>query len=104
MDLSGQAKKAELDIDSYKSLLATFVGATDRDLARLEQAVKEGDTPTAAGLAHHIKGAAANLELEEIRAAALCAELAGKAGNLAEVAPQVAIMTARLEEIRAALE
>jgi HPt (histidine-containing phosphotransfer) domain-containing protein len=103
MDLNAQAARAELDLESYKTLLGTFLEATGPDLAELSRAVDAADSGAAASVAHHIKGAAANLELEEIRAAALAAELAGKAGSVEGIAAHLAVISAQLEEIRAAL-
>jgi HPt (histidine-containing phosphotransfer) domain-containing protein len=100
MDLNKLASELGFDIETVKGLLATFVRTSTSDLADLEVAAAAGDCPAAARLAHHIKGAAANLELNDVSAAALAVETAAKAGSVAGAAPHLAVMRARLQAIR----
>ena len=66
--------------DLYVKLLQKFI-ETERDSsAKVEQALKNGDTETARQLVHSTKGAAANLGAKALAAAALELEMAIKAG------------------------
>jgi HPt (histidine-containing phosphotransfer) domain-containing protein len=102
MDPNKLASELGFDVETVKGLLATFVRTSTSDLADLEVAAAAGDCPAAARLAHHIKGAAANLELSDIAAAALAVETAAKAGSVAGAAPHLATMRAGLQAVRTA--
>jgi two-component system sensor histidine kinase EvgS len=84
VSLKDIAESLGLDLAAVEGLAATFLAASEKDLGELEAAVSSGDAQSVARLAHHIKGAAAALEVEPIRAEAEALEREGKAGSLEE--------------------
>lgn len=103
MDLARLSRQLGFDPDTTRSLVSTFVQATEEDLTGLERAVAAGDATGAGRAAHHVKGAAANLELTDIIEAAESVEAAARAGSLAGVRPQLARIRAALAALRAGL-
>jgi CheY-like chemotaxis protein/HPt (histidine-containing phosphotransfer) domain-containing protein len=65
-------------------LVVTFREQLETDLAALDEAVSGGDAATVMRAAHRIKGAAANVSAEALRAAAAHLEAEAAAGNLDE--------------------
>jgi HPt (histidine-containing phosphotransfer) domain-containing protein len=100
MDLTKLASDLGFDVETVKSLVGTFVASSTADVAELDAAVAAGDCAAARRLAHHIKGAAGNLELPDIAAAALAVETAARAGSVAGAAPHVARIRAGLQALR----
>lgn len=64
MNITEQATSLGLEKNEYLELLDIFIESTDSDLTKLEDAVDFGRLKEAIQLAHHIKGAACNLNLE----------------------------------------
>ncbi len=102
MDLRGLARELGFDVRSVCGLLSRFVEVTDKDLLSLERALAAGDLPAARSIAHHIKGAAAGLELREIVEAAAAVET-GAVPPAAGAAAEAARLRAALEAVRTAL-
>jgi HPt (histidine-containing phosphotransfer) domain-containing protein len=103
MDVTGLAENLGLDEETTRQLLQTFIKATAGELVKLGQAMAKGETAQVAELAHHIKGAAANLELETMRAAALKLELWAKAGSLESGETVSQTLTAELSALKTAI-
>ena len=103
MNLQELARSLELDVEVVEKLAATFVAETQKDLWELEQALATGDGPLVARAAHHVKGAAAALELETIRAEAAALEAQGREGRLEGAAPRVSRLRDSLAALSAAL-
>jgi HPt (histidine-containing phosphotransfer) domain-containing protein len=82
-------------------MLGLFAGQTPTLLAEVEAALAAGDTVKTAKAAHAIKGSAANMSAEAVRAAALRVEELGKAGDLAGACAAVIRLQA---EVRQCLE
>lgn len=97
------ARDLLLDPGSAAALAASFVHATREDLERLQAAVRAGDAGAIASLAHHVKGAAANLEIEAIRSRAEALELRVSAGDFAPLTGLLAGMNAELRRLEAEL-
>ena len=70
IDLEQALKTALGDTDFLKELLTMFTDATARQLGDIKSSMAAGETETAEKHAHKIKGAAANLSIEGIRASA----------------------------------
>ncbi len=104
MDIARLSRQLGLEAEATRSLVAAFVRTTQDDLAALERAVAAGDPGGAGRCAHHIKGAAANLELEEVAEAAKSVEAAAGSGSVAGVEPQLARIRAALAALRAGLQ
>jgi HPt (histidine-containing phosphotransfer) domain-containing protein len=64
MNLEERAEDLGLEPDDFLTLLGLFVETTEADLERLDTALQGGDLDEVARIAHHIKGAATNLDLE----------------------------------------
>ena len=103
MNIRDLAEGLGLDEGGARALLGTFVSATEGDLVRLERAAGAADAPEASAVAHHIKGAAAGLELEAIREAALAAETAARAGDVAPTVAAVTTIRQALAELKTQL-
>jgi len=92
-----------IDTKTVQNLFSLFIRQTAADLVAIQSAVKEKDWDTLKQTAHSIKGAALNLELEEIAAAAK--EIEEKASReaeerLAEIAAKEAEMAAKEAELK----
>ena len=70
MDLTTTAREIGISLDSYKRLCKIFIAHTTEDMKELKKAIKEHRLAEAADLAHHIKGAAANMEFNDMADAA----------------------------------
>ncbi|HDQ14061.1 MAG TPA: Hpt domain-containing protein [Sediminispirochaeta sp.] len=73
MKLDTAAAEIGISLAAYKRLCRLFLDNTDRDIQTLHDALRAGDTGKISETAHHIKGAATNLDLEEL--ADLAAEM-----------------------------
>ena len=77
-------RELELEPGTAAALAESFLRATRADLRELQAAARVGDAACLASLAHHVKGAAANLEVEPIRSRAEILEQQARAGELAQ--------------------
>jgi HPt (histidine-containing phosphotransfer) domain-containing protein len=101
VDLADGLARAGDDRAFYRELLDLFLDDARQRLVQLESALSAGDLAQAACTAHSIKGAAANLAAERVRALAWAIESRGRAGDgtgLAEIAVELA---AELERVAA---
>jgi len=92
VNLDDHAARAGLSAGQYASLLEMFVRATENDMTRLRSALSASQLERAAEIAHHIKGAAFSLELEDISEAAKTLETRARKG----VCPDAGELTDRL--------
>jgi HPt (histidine-containing phosphotransfer) domain-containing protein len=99
MNLSEQALNLGLDLEDYKSLVELFLQTTLADLKALEAAIAEKDASRVQKISHHIKGAAINLELHEIAAAAKKAERCGGSDDLVEASHAASSIGAELKAL-----
>jgi HPt (histidine-containing phosphotransfer) domain-containing protein len=95
------ARDLQLEPGPAAALAASFLDATREDLAGLHVAVRAADAKRVAALAHHIKGAAANLEVEDIRRRAEALEMRARAGDLAPAAGLLSGIAAELGRLDA---
>ena len=95
------ARDLQLDPGAAASLAASFLRATREDLGGLQAAVRAADAQRVAALAHHIKGAAANLEVEGLRRPAEALERRARAGDLAPASGLLAEIAAELSRLEA---
>jgi CheY-like chemotaxis protein/HPt (histidine-containing phosphotransfer) domain-containing protein len=82
LDLEALEDLFDGDRDFVQSLLEDFLDCAEEQLRELDGALSAGDAEATARTAHSIKGAAANLTAESVRAAALQVEQAGRAGDV----------------------
>lgn len=101
MDIKALAEELGLEENDALRLVQTFIETTDQDLLLLERAFADQNADQARKLAHHIKGAASNLELTVITEAALAIEEKARANILEGTAPQIAAIRSGLDSIRA---
>jgi len=80
-------------------LAASFFHTTQEDLQSLASAAQAGDAKRVAFLAHHVKGAAAFLGIEAIRALAESLERRAAAGDLQSASGLLAGIGAELRRL-----
>jgi HPt (histidine-containing phosphotransfer) domain-containing protein len=80
VDIAALAAELGLEEGDVRRLVRTFLEATAEDLAQLSRAYADGDADELGSIAHHIRGAASNLELGEIAEAALAIEANARSG------------------------
>jgi HPt (histidine-containing phosphotransfer) domain-containing protein len=101
MDIKALAEELGLEENDALRLVQTFIETTGQDLLLLERAFADQDADQVRKLAHHIKGAASNLELTVITEAALAIEEKARSNILAGTEPQIAAIRSGLDSIRA---
>jgi HPt (histidine-containing phosphotransfer) domain-containing protein len=85
MNLTKLARDIGLDEAQYTELLELFTRTSRSDVEAIKQAVAAGDAHKAICASHSIKGASANLGLEEIRDKAETIEELSHKGRLQEI-------------------
>jgi HPt (histidine-containing phosphotransfer) domain-containing protein len=103
MNISVMAAELGLEEEDVRRMVRTFLDSTEEDLMRLSRAYSEGDTGKIGTIAHHIRGAASNLELPEIAEAALGIEKNARSGLGEDPAGLVERIRSRLGVIRTEL-
>jgi HPt (histidine-containing phosphotransfer) domain-containing protein len=93
------ARELELEPASAAALAAGFLRATREDVQKLRAAVLAGDARLVAALAHHVKGAAANLEVEPIRSRSEALEGQARTGDLARAGELLSGIGAELQRL-----
>jgi HPt (histidine-containing phosphotransfer) domain-containing protein len=104
MDLRRLAEELGLAEDDVCRLALTFLDSTDKDLLLLEQAYSQQDADQVRRIAHHIKGAADNLELTAIVEVALAMEEQARSGILVDPFARIALIRAQMDSIRAQMK
>jgi HPt (histidine-containing phosphotransfer) domain-containing protein len=100
MDIKNLAEELGLEENDALRLVRTFIETTEQDLLLLEQAIADQDADLVRRLAHHIKGAASNLELTDIAEAAWAIEEKGRSNSFEDTEPQIAAVRSGLDSIR----
>jgi HPt (histidine-containing phosphotransfer) domain-containing protein len=103
MNISAMAAELGLEEEDVRRMVRTFLDSTEEDLMRLGRAFSKGDTEKIGSIAHHIKGAASNLELREIVEAALGIEENARCGLAEDPTGLVGRIRSRLGVIRTEL-
>ncbi len=83
-------------------ILSRFLEATPKQIESLRQKLDDGDAAAAKGLAHSIKGAAANIGGEKLRRVAYRIEEAARAGDLQNAIRQASELQAQFELLKKA--
>jgi len=99
MDSESTARNLGIGQDELLELLEVFLEASRADLEALEVALEAGEFETAADTAHSLKGAALNLELEEIARLARDLEMIAKSSRLAGADSQITALRHKLEDL-----
>ena len=92
IDLEGLKARCLGNLNLVERVLAKFATQLDTDLAALEQAVLDGDTDSAAQVAHRIKGMSANVEARDLFHSAMAVERLAKDACVTELPQQLARM------------
>jgi HPt (histidine-containing phosphotransfer) domain-containing protein len=103
MDIATLAMDLGLEEEDVRRLVLTFLDSTEQDLVQLGRAFSERDAGQLRATAHHIKGAACSLKLNEIAEAALAIEEKVRSGTIEDPAAPIELMRSRLEMIRSQL-
>jgi len=103
MDITTLARELGLEEVDVRRLILTFLNSTEQDLVQLRRAFSERDAEQLCATAHHIKGAAGSLELNEIAAAARAIEEKVRSGIIEDSAAPIELIRSRLEVIRSQL-
>ncbi len=103
MNIRNLAQSLGLETQDYKSLVELFLQTTSDDLQKLDSAIAERDTSLVSQTAHHIKGAAVNLELKEIAADTRNVEQCAKQSDFNGSSRAVSNIRAELEAVSRAL-
>ena len=104
MNISVLADELGLEEEDVRDLVRLFLDSTEQDLERLAQAYASGDAELLRSTAHHVKGAAGNLEVNGVAAEALAMEQAAASGDLEDPAPRIDRIRTELEALHAQLE
>jgi CheY-like chemotaxis protein/HPt (histidine-containing phosphotransfer) domain-containing protein len=102
-DRAGMMARLMEDEDLAKRIVAAFLGDIPQQIAALRGCLEAGDAMGAGRQAHTIKGAAATVGGERLRAAAFELEKAGKAGDLSAAAGHLAELDAEFDRLKQAL-
>ncbi len=101
LDKAGALARLGLDEADYDELLSFFVTEIETYLAKIVGAIDDSDAAALASHAHTLKGAAANLGINGVQAAALHLENIGK---VAEMAAAPAALAQLEQEVQALLK
>jgi len=100
LDLRDAMERLEGDRALLDELLNLFLEDCPPKLEGLRQAIDRDDMEAVHGLGHALKGAAANLSLGPIRAAAYRIECAGKEGRVADARSAIEELEAEFERLK----
>jgi HPt (histidine-containing phosphotransfer) domain-containing protein len=100
MDIEVLAEELGLEKAGALRIVRTFLDSTAQNLVQLTHALEEQDTDEVTRMAHHIKGAAGNLELTAISEAALMIEEQAKNKDLRGAEQQAATILKQLKALR----
>jgi two-component system sensor histidine kinase TorS len=100
MDIEVLAEELGLEKAGALRIVRIFLDSTTQDLEQLTHALEEQDADEVARMAHHIKGAAGNLELVAIEKAAVLLEEKAKNKDLRGADRQTATILKQLEAFR----
>ncbi|MCU0596670.1 MAG: Hpt domain-containing protein [Desulfobacterota bacterium] len=100
MSLSAIAEELGLDEPECEEILNLFIDTTVSDLDALGQAIQDGDALLAVQSAHSIKGASANLGLQEISSAARDIEMKARQGIMAGAGDAAEVIRHHLDSLK----
>lgn len=99
MNIKTIAADLQMEEDEVAELLDLFITTTLRDMDKIREALKENDFEKAAGAAHSIKGAAANMTLDTISSLAKQAETDAREGRLDTIEEILAELSRKLDSL-----
>jgi signal transduction histidine kinase/CheY-like chemotaxis protein/HPt (histidine-containing phosphotransfer) domain-containing protein len=102
-DKAGFLSRVVNDADLMKVIMAAFMEDIPPKIEALALALESGDYVDAGRLVHSIKGAAANVGGERVRAMAIAVEAELKQGNAGEARKRVAVLAMEFDRLRDAM-
>ncbi|MCE5248135.1 MAG: Hpt domain-containing protein [Candidatus Polarisedimenticolia bacterium] len=99
LDVADGLERAGGEMDFYKELLDLLLEDVPPRIVELRAAAAAADPVKVAGVAHAIKGAAANLAATPLREAALTLEMKGREGVAAGLEPMIERLDAELARL-----
>ena len=99
IDLDALLRRCCNDPAFTARMVTKFMERTLADIEKIQAALASSDVPTLTTLAHGVKGAAANLSAEPMRACAARLEDMGRAGDLAQAPVCLSALRAELERL-----
>jgi HPt (histidine-containing phosphotransfer) domain-containing protein len=103
IDLEGLKARCLGNLNLVERVLGKFESQLDSDLAALEQALLDGDTDSAALVAHRIKGMSANVEARDLFHSAMALERLAKDACVAELPSYLARLQSERDRIAESL-
>ena len=103
-DLSGMLRRLDGDRELAGKVIAAFLDHVTGQVQALRHRSASGDAAGAALEAHSIRGAAANVGGEALRAAAYTIQMAANAGDLGAVKNAMPALEAKLIELEQAIK
>ena len=100
-DMEFALEQAADDRELLQELIEIFKGSLQSDVLIIEQGLEEGSAAKVRGAAHSIKGAAASLGIEGIKAVALAIEEESRTGGLEVARSQLPYLRLLLKELQA---
>jgi HPt (histidine-containing phosphotransfer) domain-containing protein len=88
LEIEKIAEDIGISVEAYKKLCRTFLENSKKDLVELKKALEAEDRPAVRALAHHIKGAALNIDLIELSELAKGLEKSAETGPLQDLNAQ----------------
>ncbi|MDZ7794626.1 MAG: Hpt domain-containing protein [Spirochaetia bacterium] len=70
MNIHSSAAEIGISLEAYKRICSLFIENTDKDLLQLKSELEMNNLTQSAATAHHIKGAAANMDYTDLAALA----------------------------------
>jgi HPt (histidine-containing phosphotransfer) domain-containing protein len=101
IDVNAALDRLGGDHDFFVDLLKTLQQEADSELVEIEEAIQRGDAESVGRFAHSLKGAAASMAAEPMRAAAHELERIGEQGRLADALPALSTLRSAVHEFTA---
>ncbi len=88
LEIEKIAEDIGISVEAYKKLCRTFLENSKKDLDNLKKALEAEDRQAVRTLAHHIKGAALNIDLLELSELAKGLEKSAETGTMEDLNTQ----------------
>jgi len=88
------------DEEMFEEFLGLLLDQCSNDVPRIAQAIQADDAAEVESLAHSLKGAAASLSAERVRAVSSYLEQAGRNGDLSEAPIGLQALNQTVQELR----
>lgn len=103
MDLRGLGESLGLDEDEFLEIVGIFIETADEDIKKLALANAAKNCEAVSEAAHSLKGSAGNLGFMELSELSARIESGARRDDIDGLSEQLPVLTAKLNEIKAAL-